>query len=171
MKRMKKTLALLLASIMVLSLAGCGGKGGSADAGDRTVVYYAASYVTAQVRDAYLELVETYNNGQGKDDGVFVQMTDNSGAIAGLDSALRSNYMYDVLQLNDDEYKALAMQGGNYFVALDEYLTDDVKKAMAWDDIPDSLVNRFRLNTKADENNVFQAGAGAQLLAHAVPDR
>ncbi len=164
-RQIKRTLAVSLAAIMMLSLAGCGGKGGSADAGDRTVVYYAASYVTAQVRDAYLELVETYNNGQGKEDGVFVQMTDNSGALAGLDSALRSNYMYDVVQLNDDEYKALAMQGGNYFVALDEYLTDDAKKAMAWDDIPDSLVNRFRLNTKADENNVFQAGVGAQLLA------
>ena len=164
-KQIKKTLTLLLAVIMVLSLAGCGGKGGSADAGDRTVVYYAASYVTAQVRDAYLELVETYNNGQGKEDGVFVQMTDNSGAIAGLDSALRSNYMYDVVQLNDDEYKALAMQGGNYFVALDEYLTDDVKKAMAWDDIPESLINRFRMNTTPDENNIYQAGAGTELLA------
>ena len=164
-KQIRKLLASLLAVAMLLSLAGCGGKGGSADAGDRTVVYYAASYVTAQVRDAYLELIETYNSGQGKEDGVYVQMTDNSGAIAGLDSALRSNYMYDVLQLNDDEYKALAMQGGNYFVALDEYLTDDVKKTMAWDDIPDSLVNRFRLNTNADENNVFQAGVGAELLA------
>ena len=166
MKRMKKTLALLLAAIMMLSLAGCGSKGGnSADAGDRTVVYYAASYVTAQVRDAYLEMVETYNNGQGKEDGVYVQMTENSGAISGLDSALRSNYMYDVLQLNDDEYKSLAMQGGNYFVALDDYLTEDAKAAMSWDDIPDSLVNRFRMNTTVDENNQFLAGEGTSLLA------
>ena len=166
MKRMKKTLALLLAAIMALSLAGCGGSGETpADAGDRTVVYYAASYVTAQVRDAYLEMVKTYNDGQGKEDGVYVQMTENSGAISGLDSALRSNYMYDVLQLNDDEYKSLAMQGGNYFKSLDEYLTDDVKTAMNWDDIPDSLVNRFRMNTEANEDNLFLAGEGTSLLA------
>lgn len=166
MKKTKRLAALLLAAVMTMSLAGCGGKdGGSADAGDRTVVYYASSYVTAQVRDAYLELVETYNNGQGKEDGVFVQMTENSGAISGLDSALRNNYMYDVLQLQDDEYKSLAIQGGNYFVALDEYLTDDVKTAMSWNDIPENLINRFRMNMKADENNIYLAGEGTELLA------
>ena len=55
----------------------CGNKGASADAGDRTVIHYAASYVTAQVRDSYLELVKTYNDEQGKEDGVYVQMTEN----------------------------------------------------------------------------------------------
>ena len=165
-RKLRKITALMLVAVTTFGVTACGGgKSKDAGAGDRTVVYYASSYVTAQVRNSYLELVEAYNNGQGKEDGVFVQMTENSGAISGLDSALRSNYVYDVLQLNDDEYKALAMQGGNYFVALDEYLTDDVKTAMAWNDIPENLVNRFRLNTKADENNVFQAGAGAELLA------
>lgn len=161
----KRILALLLATATALGLVGCGGNGEKADAGDRTVIYYASSYVTAQVRDAYLELVKTYNEGQGKEDGIYVQMTENSGANTGLDSALRSDYKYDVLQLNDDEYKALAMQAGDYFVTLDDYLTDEVKTAMAWDDIPESLVNRFRMNTKADENNLFQAGAGTSLLA------
>ena len=167
MKRMKKMIALLLVSTMCISVAACG-KGGSdvnGEAGDRTVIYYAAANVTAQVRDAYLEMVKTYNEGQGEKDGVYVQMTENSGAISGLDSALRSNYMYDVLQLNDDEFKSLAMQGGNYFMALDEYLTDDAKAAMSWDDIPDSLVNRFRMNTAVDENNQYLAGEGASLLA------
>ena len=167
MKRMKKMIALLLVSTMCISVAACG-KGGSdvnGEAGDRTVIYYAAANVTAQVRDAYLEMVKTYNEGQGEKDGVYVQMTENSGAISGLDSALRSNYMYDVLQLNDDEFKSLAMQGGNYFMTLDEYLTDDAKAAMSWDDIPDSLVNRFRMNTAVDENNQYLAGEGASLLA------
>ena len=166
MKKCRKIMALLLAVVMSFSVAACGKGGNDASeaAGDRTVIYYASSYVSAQVRDAYLEMVDTYNNGQGVEDGVYVQMTENSGAIAGLDSALRSNYMYDVLQLNDDEYKALAIQGG-YFKSLDEFLTDDVKAAMNWDDIPDSLVNRFRMNQQADENNVYQAGEGAELLA------
>ena len=163
--KFKKVAAALLATVMTLSAAGCGGNNVSEQAGDRTVIYYAASYVTAQVRDYYLELIDTYNNGQGEEDGVYVQMTENSGAISGLDSALRSNYMYDVLQLQDDEYKALAMQGGDYFVALDDYLTEDAKTAMQWDDIPDSLVNRFRMNTTADSNGLFLAGEGTSLLA------
>ncbi len=162
-KQLKKVTAMMLAVVMVLGITACGGNK-NAGAGDRTVIYYAASYVTAQVRDSYLELVKAYNDGQGVKDGVFVQMTENSGAIAGLDSALRSNYMYDVLQLQDDEFKTLAMQG-NYFMALDELLTDDAKKAMNWDDIPAGLINRFRMNSKADETNTYQAGEGAEQLA------
>ena len=162
--KLKKMAAFFLAATMAVSVVGCGGGGGSTDAGDRTIIYYAASYVTADKRDSYLEMVETYNSGQGVKDGVYVEMIDNASAITGLESSLRSNYMYDVLQLNDDEYKALAMQGG-YFISLNDYLTEDVQKTMNWDDIPDSLVNRFRMNTSQDENNVYQAGEGAELLA------
>jgi len=67
--------------------------------------------------------------------------------------------------LQDDEYKSLAIQGANYFVALDEYLTDDAKEAMNWDDIPENLINRFRMNTTADEKNIYLAGEGTDLLA------
>ena len=163
---LKKSMALLLAVLMVISLAACGGgMEKPKEAGDRTVVYYAASYVTAQVQPAYKEMVEAYNNGQGVIDNVYVQMRENSGAISGLDSALRGNYQYDVLQLNDDEYKTLAMQGGNYFVDLDKYLTDDVKASMKWDQIPTALVNRFRMNSKPSEGGKFLAGEGASLLA------
>lgn len=167
MKTMKRIAALMLALLMLAGLAACGGGGNEvpAEAGDRTVVYFAASYVTAQVQNAYKEMVETYNNGQGITDGVYVQMRENAGAIAGLDSALRSNYQYDVLQLRDDEYKTLAMQGNNYFVELDSYLTDDVKTKMQWDQIPEALVNRFRMNTKPSEGGKYMAGAGASLLA------
>ena len=167
MKTMKKIAALMLAMLMIAGLVGCGGGGAEApaEAEGRTVVYYAASYVTAQVQNAYKEMVETYNNGQGITDGIYVQMRENSGAISGLDSALRSNYQYDVLELHDDEYKTLAMQGGNYFVKLDDYLTDSVKTSMQWDQLPAPLVNRFRMNTTASEGGKFLAGEGASLLA------
>ncbi len=159
---------------MLFSLVGCGGGGGNGGgggqvdsdvAGDRTIIYYASSYVTAQVRNAYLELVQTYNDGQGVEDGVYVQMTENAGAISGLNSALRNNYMYDVLQLNDDEYKTLASQGGNYFVVLDDYLTNEAQTAMNWAEVPEALINRFRMNTTPDENRIYLAGEGADLLA------
>ena len=166
-RRFTELLALCLAAAMTIGLAGCGGKSPEVptQAEGRTVIYYAASYVTAQVQTAYKEMVEAYNNGQGVTDGVYVQMRENAGAISGLDSALRSNYQYDVLELHDDEFKTLAMQGGNYFVELDKYLIDDVKTAMQWDQIPAPLVNRFRMNTTPSEGGKFQAGEGASLLA------
>ena len=160
-------MALGLAILMVAGFVACGGKGQKLppEAEGRTVIYFAASYVTAQVQPAYKEMVEAYNNGQGVTDGVYVQMRENAGAISGLDSALRSNYQYDVLELHDDEYKTLAMQGGNYFVELDKYLTDDAKTSMQWDQIPAPLVNRFRMNTKPSEGGKFMAGEGTSLLA------
>ena len=166
MNTMKKIAVLLLAIVMTASFAACGGgTEAPAEAGERTVIYYAASYVTAQVQPAYKELIKVYNETQGVTDNVYVQMRENSGAIAGLDSALRANYQYDVLQLNDDEFKSLAMQGGNYFVELDQYLTDDVKASMQYDQIPTALINRFRMNTKPAEGGKFLAGEGASLLA------
>ena len=174
-RKFTRLLALLLVGVMILGLTACGGGKENPDAGnqgdnsannaERTVVYFAASYVTAQVQSAYKEMVETYNNGQGIIDNVYVQMRDNSGAISGLDSALRNNYQYDVVELRDEEFKTLAMQGGNYFVELDQYLTDDAKASLQWDQIPDALVNRFRMNTTASEGGKFLAGEGASLLA------
>ena len=169
-RRFTRLLALVMVAIMLFSFTGCkgGGIGGEKlppEAEGRTVIYYAASYVTAQVQTAYKEMVEAYNNGQGVTDGVYVQMRENAGAISGLDSALRSNYQYDVLELHDDEFKTLAMQGGNYFVKLDDFLTDSVKTSMQWDQIPDALVNRFRMNTTPAEGGKFLAGEGASLLA------
>ena len=164
----KRVAALFLAVVMMTAcFAGCGGDQEETpeQADGRTVIYYAASYVTAQVQNAYKEMVETYNNGQGITDGVYVQMRENAGAISGLDSALRSNYQYDVLELHDDEYKTLAMQGGNYFVELDQYLTEDVKAAMQFNQIPNALVNRFRMNTTPAEGGKYLAGEGASLLA------
>lgn len=163
----KKMLALAMAVLTLAGLAACGGKGQEdpAEAAGRTVIYYAASYVSAQVQDSYKELVKVYNETQGVTDNVYVQMRENSGAIAGLDSALRSNYQYDVLELRDDEFKTLAMQGGNYFVTLDEYITEDMKAAMQWNDIPSSMIDRFRMNTTPSEGGKYMAGTGASLLA------
>ena len=172
MKTMKKSrfvkvLALMLVLTMLAGFAGCtgGGEEAPSEAGGRTVIYYAASYVTAQVQDAYKEMVKTYNETQGVIDGIYVQMRDNPGAIAGLESALRNNYQYDVVQLNDDEYKHLVQQNGKFFVTLDDYLTDEAKTAMDWSGIPQSLIDRFRMNTTPSEGGKFLADTGASLLA------
>lgn len=164
----RRVFALSLVGVLLLGIAGCSGKkGGSGDdtgKDGRTVIYYAASNVTSDVRDSYLKLVETYNKTQGAADKVYVQMNDNSGDIGGLDSALRGNYMYDVVQLSDDQYKALAMQGQNFFVSLDDYLTEEAKTAMSWDQIPASLLNRFCMNLKPESDGKYLAGEGTSQL-------
>lgn len=167
---MKKTIlrffALALSLVLALGLFGCSTTPEiPVEAGNRTVIYYAASYVTADVQAAYKQMIKTYNETQGVEDGIYVQFRDNAGAIAGLESALRNNYQYDVIQLNDNEFKALAIQGKNFFVNLDSYLTEDAKAAMAWDDIPSSMIDRFRLNGTVSDNGKFLAGTGANLLA------
>ena len=163
---LRRVLAMTLVVVLAIGFTGCVRKEElPPEAANRTVIYFAASYVTAQVQDAYKELIQVYNATQGVTDGVYVQFRENPGAIAGLESSLRNNYQYDVIQLRDDEYKALAMQGSNFFVNLDQYMTDDVKAAMQYDDIPVSLFDRFRMNTTPSEGGKFQAGAGASLLA------
>ncbi len=171
-KTIKMALALVLALAMTVSLAACGGEGGGTspsvpeEASDRTVIYFQASNVSAQVQDSYKLLVETYNNGQGVTDGVYVQLRSNSGDISGLDSGLRANYQYDVVELDDDQFKTLALQGKNYFVTLDQFMTDEAKARLSWDDIPESLTNRYRMNTTPDaEDRKYLAGEGADLLA------
>lgn len=162
---LKRVLALALVLVTVMGFVGCGKKEElPPEAEGRTVIYFAASYVTAQVQDAYKELIKVYNETQGVVDGVYVQMRENPGPLAGLESSLRNNYQYDVIQLRDDEYKALAMQG-KFFVSLDSYMTDAVKAAMQYDDIPVSLFNRFRMNTTPSEGGKYLAGEGASLLA------
>ena len=163
---LKRLLSMTLVLIMVMGFAGCAKKEEvPPEAEGRTVIYFAPSYVTAQVRDAYKELVTVYNENQGVKDGIYVQMRENSSALANLQSALRSNYQYDVIQLREDEYKTLAMQGNNFFVALDQYMTEDAKAAMQWNDIPAGLINSFRMNTTPSEGGKFLAGEGASLLA------
>ena len=163
-KTFSRVLALMLVLVMAVGTVACGGPDTPEGAGDRTVIYYAAAYVDAQMQDAYNELVKTYNETQGVIDGVYVQLRATPGGISGLESALRNNYQYDVVELRDDSYKSLATNG-DFFVSLDSYLTDDVMAKMNWNDIPESLTNRFRLNTTKSSNGKFQSGEGANLLA------
>ncbi|MBR1995162.1 MAG: hypothetical protein IJ990_06460 [Alistipes sp.] len=163
---MRRVLAICLILAMVAGFAGCKPQEElPPEAEGRQVIYFAASYVSAQMQDAYRELVKVYNETQGLTDGVYVQMRESASNLAGLESALRNNYQYDVIQLNDDEFKSLAMQGGNLFVSLDKYLTDDAKAAMQWEDIPQTAIDRFRMDQAPSEGGKYMAGTGASLLA------
>ena len=163
MKKTIRVLALLLVVAALLgTVAGCGGK---KDVGDKTVIHFAASGVKASVAPYYQELVNTYNATQGEIDKVYVEMVPSSEQISGLDVSLRSNYLYDVVEVGDDQFKALVLQSADYFVPLDSYMTDEVKAAMQYDQIPANLINRFSMNTTAEADGKYLAGEGTQLLA------
>lgn len=163
MKKTIRVLALLLVVAALLgTVAGCGGK---KDVGDKTVIHFAASGVKASVAPYYQELVNTYNATQGEIDKVYVEMVPSSEQISGLDVSLRSNYLYDVVEVGDDQFKALVLQSADYFVPLDAYMTDEVKTAMQYDQIPANLINRFSMNTTAEADGKYLAGEGTQLLA------
>ncbi len=163
MKKTIRVLALLMVVAALLGMvAGCGGK---KDVGDKTVIHFAASGVKASVAPYYQELVNTYNATQGEIDKVYVEMVPSSEQISGLDVSLRSNYLYDVVEVGDDQFKALVLQSADYFVPLDAYMTDEVKAAMQYDQIPANLINRFSMNTTAEADGKYLAGEGTQLLA------
>lgn len=163
MKKWTRAIALVLTLVMSMSvLVACGG--GQKTKDGKTVIYFAASGVKASVSEYYQELVDTYNKTQGEIDKVFVEMTPFAQQISGLDVALRSNYLYDVVEIGDDQFKPLVLNA-DYFVRLDSYMTDEVKSAIGYNQIPQALINRFSMNTTASEDGKFLAGQSTELLA------
>lgn len=163
MKKVIRVLSFVLVLAALLAMtAGCGGK---KDVEGKTVIHFAASGVKASVSPYYQELVATYNATQGEIDKVYVEMVPSSEQISGLDVSLRSNYLYDVVEVGDDQFKALVLQSADYFVPLDSYMTEEVKAAMEYSQIPENLINRFSMNTTAEADGKYLAGEGTELLA------
>ena len=166
--------ALMLAGLMTATaLAGCNGGPKVPEGFNGTAISFYATYVNQYSRNAYNELIDTYNNGQGKTDNVYVEMTANSGGVSNLDSMLTQKTRYDVVSVANTQFKSLAMlkgKGDGVFLPLDDYLTDSVKEAMAWDEISSSQINVWRFNnTKSAADSDIGAknlaGTGAELLA------
>ena len=115
---MKKTriLALLSAGIMAVStavFAACK-KGPDAPEGfDGTAISFYATYVNEYSKDAYEELISTYNSMQGVEDNVWVEMVSNTAAVGNLKAILTSaSSRHDVVMVQDDQFKGLAMETG-----------------------------------------------------------
>lgn len=176
MMRKLRAMAAVSAGIMLASTAvfsACVDKGPTPPDGfDGTAISFYATYVNEYSKDAYNELVETYNNTQGKEDNVYVEMTPNTGAVGNLKSILTGkSSRYDVVMITNDTFKGLAMEEGRteggVLVNLESYLTDEVKESMDWDSIPESLLNTWRFNIEKDPEigNKYLTGQGADLLA------
>lgn len=140
-----------------------------------TAISFYATYVNQYSSAAYTELVNTYNETQGVEDNVYVEMTPNAGSVGNLKSILTGvNSRYDVIMVQDDQFKGLAMESGRtgngVFVNLEDLLTEEAKEELDWEQIPESLLNIWRFNTEkasadSDIGAKYLAGQGADLLA------
>ena len=176
MRKAKIISAILAIGLSVATMfTGCN-KGPDVPEGfDGTVLTFYATYVNQYAQSAYNELIDTYNNGQGKEDNIFVDMTPNPAGVNNLRSFLTGNSSrYDILSVSNMQFKGLAMEegrsGSGVFVPLDDYLTDEVKTEMAWDQISESQINVWRFNSEksaadSDMGANHLAGEGAELLA------
>lgn len=147
-----KQAAVALAAIMgfgtVAALGACGG-GGSGEID----FWYSTSIADGRIIS---ELIDTYNNGQGIEDGVKVT-GENRGQID------RTDFMVDspnVVMLSDEKFKQFAVE--DYYLDLTEYYAEmpgNYNEA----EIPTSFTRAFRIDTKDSANGKRMAGEGAAI--------
>ena len=146
-----KKAAVALAAIMgfgaVASLSACGGGSGEIE------FWYSASVPNGRIIS---EMIETYNNGQGIEDGVKVK-GDNRGGIS------RTNLIADspnVIMLSDEQYKQFAVE--DFYLDLTQYY-EKMPGNYKEEEIPSSFTRAFRIDTKDDANGKRMAGEGAAI--------
>ena len=175
MKKTSRALAVLSAGIVgagAMLLGACNNGPDVPPGFTGTAISFYATYVNQYSSAAYTELVNTYNETQGVEDNVYVEMTPNAGSVGNLKSILTGvNSRYDVIMVQDDQFKGLAMESGRtgngVFVNLEDLLTEEAKEELDWEQIPESLLNIWRFNT---EKASADSDIGAKYLAGQVAD-
>ena len=148
-----KKAAIALAAIMgfgaVASLGACGGSGGSGEID----FWYSASVPDGRIIS---EMIDAYNNGQGKEDGVHVT-GDNRGSVSRTDLMVNSP---NVIMLSDEQFKQFAVE--DYYLDLTQYY-EEMPGNYKEEEIPTSFTRAFRIDTKDDANGKRMAGEGAAI--------
>lgn len=153
MKKLKKIMSAMvcgvLAGCMTLGLVACGGGKGSGEID----FWYSASVPNGRIIS---EMIETYNNGQGIEDGVKVK-GDNRGQIS------RTDFITDspnVVMLADEQFKQFAVE--DYYLDLTQYY-EEMPGNYKEEEIPTSFTRSFRIDAKDDANGKRMAGEGAAI--------
>ncbi|MBQ8685556.1 MAG: extracellular solute-binding protein [Clostridia bacterium] len=147
----RRILSLALATLLVApSMAGCAG--GSTDS--ESLRFW--GYGDATVKDAFNAMVDAYNNGQGKLDGVNVRYTHKpeQGYVDLIEQSSTSKSGADVFMTWDRFFKKWANQG--MLTNLQAYAdASEADGSLDVDSIWDSTVSRFRYNPElniSDDN-------------------
>ena len=163
MKKKVVTLAVavVMATTLAVSLTACKP---SVPEGFTPVVYQCTGLSRAN-QNVFKEMVDTYNSTQGQTDKVFVDAKYVTGDY-NYDTDLNSSSVkYSVANVNALQMRELmtaTAKGG--FINLDPLLTDEVKTQFGYGNIPNDLVNCFRINSQTGENGKYLVGEGASLL-------
>ena len=156
---MKKSaiLALVVSALLTVSC------NNDSDTKGKTVLYYIGVQDTF-TQTAMNDLIKMYNEGQGEIDGIYVNPTWSNGDYGQYPSTLARNSRYSVVTVEVGQFKQLAVN--DYFVQLDtdEFLDEENKAKMDFDNISDILLNPFRFNGKnKNADGKYEAGKGQPL--------
>lgn len=110
-------IALTATMLMPVGLTACGGGGGGGDAARTNITFKFAS--NAQNSAAWRDLIKAYNDGQGKEDGVYV-VGDLTGSLTPSASFFKTgkSYAANVMTVSDTQdsgIQALAIDSDKQF--------------------------------------------------------
>lgn len=166
----KKTAALFVAATLALSTVGFAAckKQEQAPEGKTSITFY-ANYISSEVSNLYSELVDTYNQTQGNEDGVWVNKYVSTGEISlsNLTSMFnQKSCNYNVVAVANNQFKALQVSLPDSLLTLDDYLDETAKETLDYDQIPSSSIDMWRMNSVRDTaDNKYHAGIGTDLKA------
>ncbi len=160
-----KIVALSLTAVLAAAgLAGCGNPDGAAGNGERITFWYTADQFNA---DPYVEIVNTYNAGQGKTDGVYVKaLIKSDQSNSHIQYCTGKGSQVDLIAVNDRYAFNNIAQG--FYTNLQDYVDDAStytknEDGEAYFDVANYAANnldRYRFNVDTRE-----AGEGEDLYA------
>lgn len=161
-----KKAAVVLSSLLAFTcLAGCGGNGDTPDGDQERITFWG---ITDQyTSESYKQLVDAYNERQGKIDGVFVKYspkTDSSANHISYCGSARGTV--DIIGVSDRYVFNNIAQG--FYTNLQDYIDDETtytrneagEAYFSEDNYSANNIDRFRFNAETRE-----AGAGEDLYA------
>lgn len=147
MKKMQRIMAVILAVMLTLSLAACGG-GGEKTKGKTKVSFWVE--VSAQGLDTWMKLVEDFNNSHPHITVTLVPQS--AGYASGLSNTLRGSNPPDVIVVDDKLVKSYVSEG--YLEKLDSYIAADTNPNFSLADMWESGVERFSYNPETGYSGI-----------------
>lgn len=159
MRRLSKLSAIMLgtlfASSMTFGLVGCGDSGAPEGSTEITFWYDCG----LETQSVYRELVQTYNDTQGAEDGVYVVGSRKTGISTSARTQITGGNPPNVIMISDEVFKSYAIDG--LFLNLTDYYETDAGDYTE-DTIPDNMTDRFRITVGTDGNKTV-VGEGETL--------
>ncbi len=146
--------------LICFALSACIGTGPDSNA---TVIHFIGVHDTYS-QAAMNELINNYNEGQGKEDGVFVNATWSNGDYGQYSSTLARSTRYSVVTVSVGQLKQLGVSDYLLQLDTDDLLTPERKAKIDYDQISDELLNPYRFNGKnKNTDGKYEAGYGQPL--------